>query len=111
MLGMTPLVSISDRRLGLMTNSWIPRDSASVVLAISTSRRVRPVCSRSSRNFLPADCTCSPLLFSRPHLRGRLRFRIQVLQTFASTTLHFALDPHLGARCVNPGVDQFWARS
>src|SRR5215472_10513590 len=57
MLGMTPLVSISERRLGFTMKSSMPRDSANWVLAISTSRRVRPICSRSSRNFLPAENT------------------------------------------------------
>src|SRR5579864_421841 len=57
MLGITPFVSISERRLGLMTNSSIPLDSAREVLESSTSRRVRPICSRKSRNFLPADNT------------------------------------------------------
>src|SRR5262249_51368983 len=55
MLGMTPLVSMSESLLGLVMNSSMPRDSARAVLAISTSRSVRPICSRSSRNFLPAD--------------------------------------------------------
>src|SRR5215472_1778339 len=71
---MTPLVSISESRLGLMTNSSMPRDSASDVLASSTSRRVSPVCSRSSRNFLPAESTifalpppCTP----RPDTSGQ----------------------------------------
>src|ERR1051325_2832576 len=58
MLGITPLVSISERRLGLITNSSIPLDLAKEVLESSTSRRVRPMCSRKSRNFLPADNTC-----------------------------------------------------
>src|SRR5258707_15015913 len=62
MLGITPLVSMSESRLGLIMNSSIPRDSASEVLAISTSRSVRPICSRSSRNFLPAEST----LFASP---------------------------------------------
>src|SRR6266852_9413726 len=57
MLGNTPLVSISESRLGLMINSSIPRDSARWVLDSSTSRRVSPICSRKSRNFLPADNT------------------------------------------------------
>src|SRR3954447_22412615 len=57
MLGITPLVSMSERRLGLITNSSIPLDSAKEVLESSTSRRVRPMCSRKSRNFLPADNT------------------------------------------------------
>src|SRR6266700_2394164 len=58
MLGITPLVSISESRLGLMMNSSMPRDSARWVLDTSTSRRVSPICSRKSRNFLPADNTC-----------------------------------------------------
>src|SRR6476659_4780419 len=62
MLGITPLVSMSDKRLGLMTNSSIPLDSAKEVLESSTSLRVRPICSRKSRNFLPADNTVL-----RPH--------------------------------------------
>src|SRR5216683_2344554 len=57
MLGITPLVSMSDRRLGLITNSSIPRVSAKVMLATSTSRNVSPICSRNSRSFLPADNT------------------------------------------------------
>src|SRR4249919_51209 len=57
MLGITPLVSISDSRLGLMMNSSIPLDSAKDVLEISTSLNVRPRCSRISRSFLPADNT------------------------------------------------------
>src|SRR5579884_77141 len=57
MLGITPLVSISERRLGLITNSSMPRDSARDVLDNSTSRSVSPIYSRSSRNFLPADNT------------------------------------------------------
>src|SRR5260221_12402483 len=64
MLGITPLVSISERRLGLITNSSTPRDSANDVLDISTSRSVRPICSRSSRNFLPAESTCIRLTTS-----------------------------------------------
>src|SRR5437879_605939 len=55
MLGITPLVSMSESRLGLVMNSSMPRDSARAVLANSTSRSVRPICSRSSRNFLPAE--------------------------------------------------------
>src|SRR6185312_15774111 len=57
MLGITPLVSMSERRLGLITNSSIPLDSAKEVLESSTSLRVRPICSRKSRNFLTADNT------------------------------------------------------
>src|SRR5947209_5019623 len=39
-------------------NSSMPRDSANDVLASSTSLSVRPICSRNSRNLLPADSTC-----------------------------------------------------
>src|ERR1041384_917799 len=42
MLGMTPLVSISVRRLGLMTNSSMPRICDKDVLESSTSRKVIP---------------------------------------------------------------------
>src|SRR5579859_7507624 len=64
MLGITPLVSISESLLGLMMNSSIPLDSDNEVLEISTSLNVRPICSRKSRNFLPADNT----VFASAHL-------------------------------------------
>src|SRR5581483_2355825 len=65
MLGITPLVSMSERRLGLIINSSMERDSDRVVLEISTSRKVRPICSRSSRKRFPAASATSVLTIFR----------------------------------------------
>src|SRR5947209_8211430 len=87
MLGITPLVSISERRLGLMMNSSMPRDSAREVLETSTSRSVSPICSRNSRNFLPANSTVfalsldfRPLQWPRPDSRPHIDLTLYLRQ-------------------------------
>src|ERR1700740_3855128 len=54
MLGKTPLVSISDKRLGGMENSSLRYFSAMRALDVSISRMVNPSFSRSVRRLLPA---------------------------------------------------------
>src|SRR5205823_1022767 len=49
-----PLVSISDRRLKGIKNSWFPCRAAISELPLSTSRRVKPKVSRRCRRLLPA---------------------------------------------------------
>src|SRR5437868_2842241 len=71
MLGITPLVSISDRRLKGMLKFSLAYLSARRALAVSISRMVRPNFSLASRSFWPAfirtapsgllDSTCSPM--------------------------------------------------
>src|ERR1700741_4615653 len=60
MLGTTPFVSISDRRLGGIANSSLRCLAAIFALAVSTSRMVRPSPSRTSRRLCPADSMLPP---------------------------------------------------
>src|SRR6266545_559455 len=60
MLGTTPLVSMSDRRLGGMANSSLLCLAAIASLAFSTSRIVKPSCSRKTRKLCPPDCIYPP---------------------------------------------------
>src|SRR5580698_1570902 len=54
MLGRTPLVSISDKRLGGIENSSFRYFSAMRALDVSMSRMVKPSFSRRVRRLLPA---------------------------------------------------------
>src|SRR5271168_841652 len=54
MLGKTPLVSMSDKRLGGMENSSLRYFSAMRALEVSISRMVKPSFSRRVRRLLPA---------------------------------------------------------
>src|SRR5580704_10990530 len=54
MLGKTPLVSMSDKRLGGMENSSLRYFSAMRALDVSISRMVNPSFSRRVRRLLPA---------------------------------------------------------
>src|ERR1041385_8241549 len=69
MLGMTPLVSISERRLSCRQNSGLPYLLARRVVAVSTSRIVSPRLSRTVRNFAPAVITPSLLVAGKYHTR------------------------------------------
>src|ERR1700730_10328005 len=71
MLGRTPLVSMSDRRLGGIENSSLRYLSAMRALEVSMSRMVNPSFSRKVRRLLPA---------------GSMR-RLQVLDIIAGRTV------------------------
>src|ERR1700686_2404049 len=70
MLGSTPLVSISDKRLGGIEYSSLRHFSAMRELDISISRLVSPSFSRSVRRLLPAGS------MPRLHERGRHHSRL-----------------------------------
>src|SRR6185437_1989247 len=55
MVGTTPLVSISERRLGGIAYSSLPCFCAIRALELSTSRIVKPNCSRNARRFCPPE--------------------------------------------------------
>src|ERR1700722_1852350 len=61
MLGKTPLVSMSDKRLGGIENSSFRYFCAMWALESSTSRRVSPSFSRRVRRLLPAGSMGPPL--------------------------------------------------
>src|SRR6266478_4579245 len=74
MLGIKPLVSISDRRLmGMKYSSLLLCLPAKRSLAVSTSRMVKPSFSRKTRRFRPADIILvAPFLLNHLHSKIRL---------------------------------------
>src|ERR1051326_6080325 len=71
MLGSTPLVSMSDRRLSWRQYSGFPYLAASRVVAVSTSRIVKPKLSRTVRNLAPAVILLLRLVDAKiPQRRG-----------------------------------------
>src|ERR1700691_2725667 len=74
MLGSTPLVSISDKRLGGIENSSLRYFSAMRALDISMSRIVNPSFSRSVRRLLPAGSMSGLLESVGHHSRERSFF-------------------------------------
>src|ERR1700733_3777683 len=74
MLGKTPLVSISDKRLGGIENSSLGYFSAMRALDISISRIVNPSFSRRVRRLLPAGSMSGLLESVGHHSRQRTFF-------------------------------------
>src|ERR1017187_4281323 len=71
MLGRTPLVSMSDKRLGGIENSSLRYFSATRALEISMSRMVKPSFSRKVRRLLPAGSMTRPPLGVLDIIAGR----------------------------------------
>src|SRR6202035_231872 len=71
MLGKTPLVSMSDKRLGGIENSSLRYFSAMRALEISISRMVNPSFSRRVRRLLPAGSMTRLHRSARHHSRAR----------------------------------------
>src|SRR5271155_1247359 len=83
MLGRTPLVSISDKRLGGIENSSLRYFSAMRALDVSMSRRVNPSFSRRVRRLLPAG-SMLPLQGSVRHHSRRVGLLVTICETFLS---------------------------
>src|SRR5579862_22428 len=83
MLGRTPLVSISDKRLGGIENSSLRYFSAMRALDISMSRIVSPSFSRNARRLLPAG-SMAPLQRSARHHNRDGAVRVLLLVVFST---------------------------
>src|SRR6185437_9651330 len=94
MLGTTPLVSISERRLGGIAYSSLPCFCAIRALELSTSRMVKPNCSRNARRFCPPENIGSPSdswmrLHSSPRKHWKVQRIVPYLDVVRSGNLQF----------------------
>src|SRR5438876_4160101 len=93
MLGIKPLVSISDNRLmGTKYSSLLPCLRARRSLAVSTSRMVKPSFSRRTRRFRPAD-----IIYFTPFLINNLRvtWRVEKADFFGKRDINSPLHLYL----------------